>query len=225
MIEIRKLNKTYGETVVLRGADLVVEDGRITFLVGDNGAGKSTTLKILAGLVRPTSVERLEINGIDARRRRKAQVSTAYLPQGASFHHAMTPAQTLDFYGRLRGVSRRRIRGLTETFALEAFAGQPVGELSGGMVQRLALAVMFLPDAPVLLADEPVASLDPDWRDRLQELLREEAARGKTVLVATHFLDEWRTTGDRVVVCRDGVIRPHPLSRDEGDDRGKVGSS
>ncbi len=209
MIEIRKLYKSYGRTVVLRDVDLSVSGNELTFLVGDNGAGKSTTLKILAGLARPTSVDRLAIDGVDARRGRLAQNRIAYLPQGASFHPAMTPERTLEFYAGLRGVSNSRIASLMETFGLDEIARKLVGELSGGMVQRLALAVLFLPDAPVLLADEPVASLDPDWRDRLQSLLREEASRGKAVLVATHFLEEWRIDADRVVLCRDGRIVPH----------------
>ncbi len=208
MIDVRKLSKSYGRATVLDEADLSAEPGEITLLAGDNGAGKSTTLKILAGLIRPTSAERLRVDGIDVRQRRQAQTRMAYLPQGASFHPAMTLAQILGFYGRLRDVSAERIENLLNTFQLGAFAGQPVRELSGGMVQRIALAVLFLPDASVLLADEPVASLDPDWRDRLQVLLRREAANGKTILVATHFLEEWGDDRDKVLFCRQGRFLP-----------------
>ena len=80
------------------------------------------------------------------------------------------------------------------------------GELSGGMRQRLGLALLLLPDAPVFLLDEPGLSLDPGWRKRLQETLRFEAERGKTVLVTTHLIAEWNNVAHRCLLCRDGII-------------------
>ena len=89
---------------------------------------------------------------------------------------------------------------------LREFERLPTGELSGGTRQRLGLALLLLPDAPVLLLDEPGLSLDPGWRKRLQETLRFEAERGKAVLVTTHLIAEWNNVAHRCLLCRDGAI-------------------
>jgi len=206
MIAAENLAKTYGPKLVLRRLSLHAESGQITLLVGPNGAGKSTTMKILAGLIRFDG-GRAEVNGFDVYRERlQAQRSLAYLPQSPSFHPRLTCTEVLRFYARLRGVSLSRCESMLEFTELEEFACVRTGALSGGTRQRLGLALLLLADARVLLLDEPGLSLDPGWRKRLQEMLHDEAERGKAVLITTHLVGEWNGVADRCLLCRDGAI-------------------
>jgi ABC-2 type transport system ATP-binding protein len=206
MIAAEKLAKSYGPKPVLRGLSLRAEPEEITLLVGPNGAGKSTTMKILAGLIRPNG-GRVQVHGFDiVSERIKAQRSLAYLPQSPRFHPRLTCTEVLRFYARLRGASPDRCRSVLALTELSEFARVHTGALSGGTRQRLGLALLLLADAPVLLLDEPGLSLDPGWRKRLQEMLRRETQRGKTVLITTHLVAEWNSVADRCLLCRDGAI-------------------
>lgn len=205
-ISAENLSKSYGDNPVLRGLSFEAAPGEITLLVGPNGAGKSTTMKILAGLVRPESgrarIGRFEI----AAQRTEAQRLLAYLPQNPHFHPRLTCAEILRFYARLRGVALSRCQTVLELAGLREFEQTRTGALSGGTRQRLGLALLFLPDAPVLVLDEPGLSLDPTWRERLQNMLRLDAGRDKTVLVTTHLIREWNNVANRCLLCRDGRI-------------------
>lgn len=206
MIVADTLQKSYGRKEVLRGLSLRVGGGELTLLVGSNGAGKSTTMKILAGLAR-VDRGRASICGIDVRKARsRAQRSLSYLPQNPQFHPRLTCMEVLKFYARLRGVDRARCAAVLDQIGLSDSGRERTGALSGGMRQRLGLAVLLLAEAPVLLLDEPGLSLDPNWRAGLQEILREEAARDRAVLVTTHLISEWNGIADRCLLCRDGRI-------------------
>lgn len=206
MISAEAITKNYGRNPVLRELSFSAVGGEITLLVGANGAGKSTTMKVLAGLTCPNSGS-ARINGLDiVEQRIAAQRSLSYLPQRPSFHPRMTCAEILRFYARLRGVAISRYEAMIELTGLREFERVRTGTLSGGTRQRLGLALLLLPDAPVLLLDEPGLSLDPSWRQRLQETLRFEAERGKTVLVTTHLIREWNNVAHRCLLCRAGEI-------------------
>lgn len=218
MIAVRDLRKSYGATEVLRGLSLEARAGEITLLIGPNGAGKSTALKLLAGLASPSGGH-AEIDGIDVfRRPDAARRRLSYLPQTPAFHPHFTAARLARFYADLRGVSRERATAALDLAGLAEHARQPVRTLSGGLKQRLGLALLLLPDAPVLLLDEPGLSLDPEWRRRLQKILREEAERGKVVFVTTHLLAEWNGVAHRCLLCENGVVSreidPAHLSED-----------
>lgn len=226
MIDVSNLHKSFGDKDVLQGASFSAEPGTITALVGSNGSGKTTTLHILAGLTSPDAGT-ARVDGIDVTDdRTAAQERLAFLPQDVRFHDALTPRQVLRFYAGLRpeqGSAPRpeRKRGsspglhdsdaahidaLLEQVALRDAADQACETLSGGMRQRLGLALLELADAPVLLLDEPALSLDPEWRTVLMERLQAHAESGATVLLATHLIDVWRPLTDRVLHCRDGKI-------------------
>lgn len=206
MIAAENLTKSFGGKAVLRGLSLNANPGGITLFVGSNGAGKSTTMKVLCGLIRPTEGA-ARVGGFDVVKQRiEAQRSLSYLPQSPSFHPRLTCTEVLRFYARLRHVPQSRCEAMFKLTGLSEAARVRTGKLSGGMRQRLGVALLLLADAPVLLLDEPGLSLDPSWRSRLQETLQFEAQRGKTILVTTHLLGEWNNVANRCLLCRDGVI-------------------
>lgn len=207
MIDVADLDKSFGDTEVLRGASFSAAPGTATVLVGPNGSGKTTTLHVLAGLVTPDAGTAL-IDGVDmVTNRTSAQERLAFLPQDVRFHDALTPRQVLRFYAGLRDASEARIGALLDDVGLADAAQKPCGTLSGGMRQRLGIAVFELARAPVLLLDEPGLSLDPEWRSFLMERLQARVEEGAAVLMATHLLDVWRPLADRVLRCDNGVVR------------------
>jgi ABC-type multidrug transport system ATPase subunit len=139
--------------------------------------------------------------------RSAAQERLAFLPQDVRFHDALTPRQVLRFYAGLRNTSTDRIVPLLDMVALTDAADKPTDTLSGGMRQRLGIAILEMADAPVLLLDEPALSLDPEWRTFLMDRLRAHADDGAAVLLATHLLDVWTPIVDRVLRCEEGQVR------------------
>lgn len=206
MIEGSNLYKSYGDHTVLRDASFEVQPGTIAALIGSNGSGKTTTLHILAGLATPDAGT-ATVAGVDVTENRSAaQEHLTFLPQDVRFHSALTPRQVLRFYAGLRNAPTDRMDALLEDVALTGAADQPAGNLSGGMRQRLGIAVLELAHAPVLLLDEPALSLDPEWRTFLMDRLQAYANDGAAVLLATHLLDVWTPIVDRVLCCDQGQI-------------------
>src|SRR5262249_31206127 len=155
MISAKAIIKNYGKKPVLRELSFEADPGQITLLIGANGAGKSTTIKVLAGLIQPNA-GRACINQLDiVRQRIAAQRALSYLPQRPSFHPRMTCGEIVRFYARLRNVEPMRHHAVLELAGLREFEAVRTAELSGGTLQRLGLALLLLPDAPVLLLDEP----------------------------------------------------------------------
>jgi ABC-2 type transport system ATP-binding protein len=206
MITITGLNKSYGGRRVLNGLDLTARPGEVTLLVGANGCGKTTTLRQLCGLSAPDA-GRIVIDTADlATARMSALERLSFLPQSPRFHAGLTVAEILAFYARLRGLPASRADAVERQWDLVDARAQATGKLSGGTRQRLALAVLSLPEAPVLVLDEPGLSLDPQWRRMLQVELKGAARRGATVLVATHLLNEWNGQADRCLVLEGGRV-------------------
>jgi ABC-type multidrug transport system ATPase subunit len=214
MITITGLTKTYGCRRVLDGLDLSAAPGQITLLVGANGCGKTTTLRQVCGLSSPDA-GRVVIGTSDlAASPRAALAQLSFLPQSPRFHPKLTAWDILQFYARLRGLPSSRIAAVEAQWGLADVRDQATARLSGGTRQRLALAVLSLPDAPVLVLDEPGLSLDPDWRRFLHAELRAAARRGATVLVATHLLGEWNGQADRCLALEAGRVgRELPSAR------------
>jgi ABC-type multidrug transport system ATPase subunit len=204
MISARGVEKRYGSRHVLCGLDLDVPEGATTLLVGANGAGKTTLLRIICGLVTPDAGQ-VFVSGMDVVvRRLDALARLAFLPQAPSFHPRLTARQVVRFYGALRGRSAVEAERELERWGVEDHGDVATAHLSGGLQQRLALAVFSLARAPVLVLDEPGLSLDPEWRLRLQQHLAAEARRGAAVLVATHLLAEWEGKVDACALLAEG---------------------
>ncbi len=199
-----------GRSVVhaLDGLSLQVEPGEVFGLLGPNGAGKTTTVKILLGLTHATSGEAslfgIPVGRPESRRR------VGYLPEGHRFPGYLTARATLKVFGRMSGMSARAIRSrsteLLERVRLSDWADVKVKKFSKGMVQRLGLAAALVHDPDVLLLDEPTDGVDPVGRREIRDLLREEAARGRAILLNSHLLSEIEQTCDRVAILRKGRV-------------------
>ena len=162
MIRFAEFTKHYGDHTAVEALTFGVEPGEAVALLGPNGSGKTTTLKGAAGLVRPTSGRvfvgepEQDASGPPARR------AISYLPQRVSFPEALTGHEVVEFYRRLRGGDSARSGEVLRLASLNGASSRPISTYSGGMIQRLGLAVAALPDAPVMLLDEPTAALDPE---------------------------------------------------------------
>ena len=205
MLRVSRLTKRFGEAVALDGVSFAVHEGEVVGLVGPNGSGKSTALRCILGLLNFDGD--ITIAGIDARRHgREARRRTGYVPQSPAFHSDLTAHETLVYYAKLRGLGEAEVERAAAAGGIERFAGGRVGALSGGMRQRLALAVALLGEPPLLLLDEPTASLDVDSRRRFAEMLLELKRQLRTVLVATHSLRRLEGVLSGVVALDEGKV-------------------
>jgi ABC-2 type transport system ATP-binding protein len=191
-IEVRGLTKRYGRRAVVDHVDLTVPRGRIVGFLGPNGSGKTTTIRMLCGLLTPDEGTGTTL-GLDLRTR-AAEIKrrVGYMTQRFSFYEDLSIAENLDFVARVYGMDnrRRRVREGLERLGLTARAKQLAGALSGGWKQRLALAACLLHEPELLLLDEPTAGVDPKARREFWDQLHALAAQGITVLVSTHYMDE-----------------------------------
>jgi ABC-2 type transport system ATP-binding protein len=206
MIAARDVEKRFGPRAVLRGLNLDVDPGELTLLVGANGAGKTTLVRIICGLCLPDRGS-VRVGGHEVVGERLAALGTlAFLPQAPRFHPRLTTVQVARYYGRLRGRSGAEVAAELNRWGLDDHLAATTAQLSGGLRQRLAIAIFALARTPVLVLDEPGLSLDPEWRLRLQAHLSAAAQRGAAVLVATHLLGEWEGKVDRCVVLSAGRV-------------------
>jgi ABC-type multidrug transport system ATPase subunit len=207
-IAVKNLTKKFGDFVALSDISFDIEDGETFALLGPNGSGKTTTLKCLVGLTIPTS-GKIVIHDHDVRlQARQAKQLMSYLPQRVAFHDQLTAREILKFYCRLRRVAPERINETLETpnFHFNGFADKSVSEFSGGMLQRLGLAVACLPDAPVLVLDEPTISLDPEGAIQFREFLASLKQKGKTIVFSSHMLNDVEQLADRVAILVGGRL-------------------
>jgi ABC-type multidrug transport system ATPase subunit len=205
MIRVEHLTKRFGRFAAVQDASFTVEPGDAVALWGPNGAGKTTVIRCMLGLLGFTGA--ISINGCDVRRRgRAARACAGYVAQELAFHDDLRVDSALAFYARLRRVSRRRGPVVLEQVGLEEHGRKRVRELSGGMKQRLALALALLSDPPVLLLDELTANLDSQARGSFLGLLRELRAAGKTIVFTSHRIDEVEVLASRVIAMRRGRV-------------------
>jgi ABC-2 type transport system ATP-binding protein len=191
-IDAQGLNKSFGGRRVVRDFSIQVEEGRITGFLGPNGSGKTTTLRMLCGLLTPDSGTGTALGFDIISESWEIKRRTGYMTQRFSLYEDLTVAENLEFAARIRSLDRRRER-VDEALAQLGLAerrAQLAGTLSGGWKQRLALAVATLHEPRLLLLDEPTAGVDPEARRTFWDEIHALAARGLTVLVSTHYMDE-----------------------------------
>jgi len=207
-INVRNLTKKFNDFVALNDVSFDVEAGETFALLGPNGGGKTTTLKCMVGLTLPTSGN-IVVEGFNVLRdSRNARKLMSFLPQRVSFSDQLTGREVLEFYCRLRRIPSRRIDETVSTpeFHFNGFFEKSVNQLSGGMIQRLGLAVACLPDAPVLVLDEPTASLDPNGTIQFREFLASLKRKGKTIIFSSHMLADVEQLADRVAILVGGKL-------------------
>ncbi|MEP7104425.1 MAG: ABC transporter ATP-binding protein, partial [Chloroflexota bacterium] len=210
MISILGLEKAFGAVHAVRGVDLEVKPGEILVLLGQNGAGKSTTLRCAGGILRPDAglvrFGNLALPGeVDTVRRRLGVVTDQ-----ARLYGRNTAVEYLDHFGRLYGVAEpersRRIAQLLERFELGAESGRPLVTFSRGMAQKVALIRATLHNPDWLFCDEPTSGLDPVAAADMRAYLVEQRDRGAALIVTTHILGEAELMADRVAIMRQGLV-------------------
>ncbi|MEC4020713.1 ATP-binding cassette domain-containing protein [Streptomyces sp. H27-D2] len=209
-IQAEGLGKRYGDHQALAGVDLEVRTGTVLGLLGPNGAGKTTTVRLLATLLEPDSGH-ARVAGFDVvREAREVRRRIGLAGQYAAVDELLTGRENLVLLGTLLRLGRKRARlradELLATFELEHAADRTVGTYSGGMRRRLDLAACLIASPPVLFLDEPTTGLDPASRQVLWQMVREQVARGVTVLLTTQYLEEADILADRVMVFAEGQV-------------------
>lgn len=206
MIRYRAFTKRFGAHTAVESFFLEVARGEVVALLGPNGSGKTTTLKAAAGLIRPTAGEVLLGDPPRPASLPDARGELSYLPQKVSFPDALTGREVVEFYRELRGAPEDRIPKVLRFASLNGAGDRAVATYSGGMVQRLGLAVAMLPEAPVFLLDEPTAALDPDGLCAFYGLVEHARADGRAVFFTSHQLGDVERLADRFAVLVGGRL-------------------
>lgn len=206
MVQVEHFTKRFGRFTAADDVSFEVNKGEVFALLGPNGSGKTTTMKAIVGLNIPTE-GRILVRGIDVNRQPKhARSFMSYLPQRVVFPENLTAREVIRFYGRVRRLPISVADEMLAKARFNGFSDKLVSEFSGGMVQRLGLAVASMPDAPILLLDEPTANLDPQGVKRFREFVLEQKQKGTTVIFSTHLLAEAEQLADRVGIFVGGKV-------------------
>ncbi|GLW35875.1 ATP-binding cassette domain-containing protein [Actinoplanes regularis] len=209
-IAVTGLRKSFGDHVVLDGLDLTVAGGTVFSLLGANGAGKTTAVKILSTLLRPDAGD-VRVAGHDVVREPDAvRAAIGVTGQFSAVDKLLTGAENLrlmaDLHHLGRAAGRRRAAELLELFELTEAAGKPAGTYSGGMMRRLDLAMTLVGSPQVIFLDEPTTGLDPRSRRDMWQMVRELVAGGVTIFLTTQYLDEADELADRIAVLDHGRV-------------------
>jgi len=209
-IDTRELTKTFGDFTAVDRISFDVKEGEIFGFLGANGAGKSTAIRMLCGLLEPTSGT-AHVGGFDiSRDPEKVKASIGYMSQKFSLYEDLTVAENLEFSGRVYGLSRDDIRERTkwalDVTNLEGRERSLTKTLSGGWKQRLALGCAVLHRPKIVFLDEPTSGVDPVMRRRFWELINRLSLEGVTILVTTHFLEEAEYCNDIIMINAGRII-------------------
>jgi drug efflux transport system ATP-binding protein len=211
-ISVQNLTRRFGEFVAVDNVSFEVDEGEIFGFLGANGAGKSTTIRMLCGLLRPTSGTAI-VGGVDVSRDPEAvKLRIGYMSQKFSLYEALTVDQNIAFFGGVYGLSGERMAArrdfVLEMADLRGREGELTRALSGGWRQRLALGCAILHEPPIVFLDEPTGGVDPLSRRRFWRLIENLAASGVAVLVTTHYLDEAEHC-HRIAIIQAGRLAAH----------------
>ena len=225
IIEAKELTKMFGDFTAVDHISFHVEKGEIFGFLGANGAGKTTAMKMLIGISRPTAGE-AKVAGFDvSTEAERIKENIGYMSQRFALYDDLTVKENIRFFGGIYGLSRKRIREKTaeliEELGLQKLAGELVGSLPLGWKQKIAFSVALLHDPKIIFLDEPTGGVDPVTRRQFWEMIYAAAARGTTIFVTTHYMDEAEYC-DRVSIMVNGRIEaldsPKNLKKEFGVD-------
>ncbi|MGP8201264.1 MAG: ABC transporter ATP-binding protein [Limisphaerales bacterium] len=210
MIELNSLTKKFGDLVAVDDLTLKVERGEFFAVLGPNAAGKTTLLRVLAGLLKPTRGT-ARVAGFDVQTAPlEARRRLAYVPDFPFLYDKLTPLEFLRFIGQIFQMSENRIqtasRELIPRFHLEAFVNRPIEGLSHGTRQRVAIVSALLHNPEVLVIDEPMVGLDPQHSRVVKDVLKERTQQGATVFLSTHQLSVAEEMADRIGIMHQGRL-------------------
>jgi ABC-2 type transport system ATP-binding protein len=210
MIELNHLVKHFGELVAVNDISLSVARGEFFAVLGPNAAGKTTTIKILAGLMSPTSGS-ARVAGFDVQQQPlEARRRLAYVPDFPFLYEKLTPWEFIRFTGQMFQMEAARIeasaRELVARFSLEPYVNKPVEGLSHGTRQRVAIVSALMHDPEVFVIDEPMVGLDPHHARVVKDVLKERSRAGMTVFVSTHQLSVAEEMADRIGIIHEGRL-------------------
>lgn len=217
VIEINNLNKYYGNTLAVKNINFKIYKGSIIGLLGPNGCGKSTTIGMMLGLIKPTSGT-VVIDGQDIENNRTSSLEKMnFISPYIELPKKLTVEENLKVYGRLYGVKNleSKISEIMEKLNLTEFKKRKTGELSSGQKNRVSLAKALINDPKILLLDEPTASLDPDVGDYIRSFIEDFASKkGVTILLASHNMNEVERLCHEVMMMKNGEIIDKGKSND-----------
>ena len=206
VIEVEKLTKRYGDLLAVNDISFTVSKGEVFALLGPNGAGKTTTVEIINTIRTPTS-GKVTLLGMDVTKNKRDIVPRiGVLPQGFSSFDRIRVRETLQYYSRLFCCRNTDIDGLIELVNLKDKAQEQYKNLSGGLRQRLGIAIALVNDPEVVFLDEPTTGLDPRARHEVWEVLLGLKKKGKTVILTTHYMEEAELLADTVAIISKGKI-------------------
>jgi len=211
MIKVEGLTKYYGNKPAAKDISFEVNNGEIFGILGTNGAGKSTTIKMMCGLLKPTRGI-IQIGGVNLQRMPlKAKAMMGYLPENPLIYDKLTGAETLELIGNLRKLSSNMIEQRIEYYAKSLGLGEQiyheVDTYSKGMRQKLAIAMTLIHDPDTILLDEPASGLDPRYAKLLKDWIKNLSANGRTVLLSTHIIEMAETLCDRIAIIDQGQLK------------------
>ncbi len=209
MIEIKDLRKRYDGFLALKGVSLKVNPGEVFVLLGSNGAGKTTLIKILTGLLKATEGEAL-IDGVSVWDEVKSRERFGYMPEHPHLYDRLTAREFLETMGSLKGVNestvKDRINKLSKGLELDRVIDSEISSYSKGMKQKVLFANSLINNPPNLILDEPTSGLDPRFTRYIKMRIRDQAVKGKTVLMSTHITSITEEIADRVAIIEEGDI-------------------
>lgn len=218
-IEIDSLSKTVKKKQLLKPLNYRLPKGKTLALCGGNGAGKSTLIRMIIGLIKPTTGQ-ATINGLNRRKHKNEFLKQfSYMPDDFQFQKSITAKETIDFYAKIKKISKTKYEETLKVVGLYDKRHEKVGNFSKGMNQRLLLAQTLMANSDILILDEPTNGLDPYWIKQFSELMSQAKNNGQTIIFSTHDLHVAEQISDEVMFLHDGeVISRGPIDqyRDKG---------
>ena len=224
MIELRGLVKTFGDLRAVDGIDLTIGQGEFFAVLGPNAAGKTTTIKMMVGLIKPTEGSAV-VAGYDIQQSPlEARKRLAYVPDFPFLYDKLTPLEFMQFTGQLFNIDPDKVRHqgaeLARRFHLDAFLNKSIEGLSHGTRQRVAIASALLHDPEVFVIDEPMVGLDPQHARIVKDILKERSGQGMTVFLSTHQLSVAEELADRIGIIHQGRLVAVGTARELRDQSG-----